>query len=86
MSTESITNYFEMSSRLQCLVIEFEVFGIIQTAYDPTFKHDIYAELIKINPSAIIRSSSVELVEIYKIDRHNIQHLIDWNDKIKSLK
>lgn len=86
MNIEPITNYFEMSNKLQCLVIEFEAFGMIQTAYDPTFKHNTELELRKIIPTANIRNSSVELVELHKIDKHHIQYLIDWNNRIKSLK
>jgi hypothetical protein len=83
---ENINHHFEMANRLQCLVIEFEAFGMIQTAYDPTFKHNTELELRKIIPSAVVRSSSVELVELHKIDKHHIQYLIDWNEKISKLK
>lgn len=85
MKNEPINNQFDMANKLQCLVIEFEAFGMIQTAYDPTFKYNTEAELKKILPTAHVRKSSVELVELEKIDKHHIQYIVDWTTEKSQL-
>lgn len=86
MKKVPIPNPFEMINKIQCLAIEFEAFGMIQTAYDPTFKINTEEEIKKIIPTAVVRNSSLELVETRLVDKYHFQHIIDWCADVKAKK